>query len=244
MAIPDAPAAGADIATGGSWATRVLDVLLLVVAAVMFVDLEYNVYLDDPIYQSTALLWIVLACTFIGVRLWRMRSGRRGDPQWTRRLQDIRLGHLVVATTVLTVYNAVKLLLAFTGDSGDSVVEDLVAQGFNEERTTELVQTYSASALLLIVLAWAVLHLSYAERYARFWAIGRARGVTHVEFPGGAEPTLTDFVYLAVTVGFTFATSDASVLTSELRSKMIFHGLLSFLYTTVIVAATVGVLTG
>ncbi len=244
MASPDAPPAGADVAKGGSWATRVLDVLLLVVAVVMFIDWHVNVEIDDPIYQATALLWIVLACTFIGVRLWRMRRGRRGDPQWTRRLQDVRLGHLVVATTVLTVVNAVTVLLAYTGDAGDRAVEELVGEGGEPVRMNELVSIYSASALLLIVLAWAVLHLSYAERYARLWAIGRARGVTHVEFPGDAEPTLTDFVYLATTVGFTFATSDASVMTSELRSKMIFHGMLSFLYTTVIVAATVSVLTG
>jgi uncharacterized membrane protein len=244
VAIPDAPSAGADIVTGGSWGTRVLDVLLMVVAAVMFVDMRVNVYLDDPIYQTTAAVWIVLACVFIGVRLRRMRRGRLGDPQWTRRLQDVRLGRLVVATTVLTVVNAVTLLLAFSGDSGRHVVDALVAQGDDRVRTEELVSTYAASGLLLIVLSWAVLHLSYAERYARLWAIGRPRGVAHVDFPGGAEPTLTDFVYLAVTVGCTYATSDARVLTTEMRSRMIFHGMLSFLYTTVIVAATVSVLTG
>ncbi|MGI5131358.1 DUF1345 domain-containing protein [Pseudonocardia sp. CA-107938] len=232
-----------DIATGGSWATRALDVLLLVVAAVMFVDLRFNVEIDDPIYQVTALLWIVLAGAFIGIRLWRMRRARRGDTQWTRRLQDVRIGYLVVATTLLTVVNAVTLLLAFTGDAGEKAVAELVEQGGAPERMEELVSMYSASALLLIILSWAVLHLSYAERYARVWALGRAAGVEHVAFPGSGEPTLTDFVYMAVTVGFTFATSDVSVLSSELRAKMIFHGVLSFLYNAVIVASTVSVLT-
>jgi len=243
VATPDMPSAGADIVTGGSWATRVLDVALMVVAAVMFVDLRVNVDIDDLVYQVTALLWIVLACVFIGVRIWRMRRGRLGDPQWTRRLQDVRLGHLVVATTVLTVVNAVTLLLAFSGEAGDRVVDSLVAAGYDRPWMVELVSAYAASGLLLIVLSWAVLHLSYAERYARLWALGRSRGVVHVEFPGGAEPTLTDFVYLAVTVGCTYATSDATVLTTEMRSRMILHGMLSFLYTTVIVAATVSVLT-
>jgi uncharacterized membrane protein len=240
---PEAPPAPA-IATGGSWATRVLDVLLLVGAVVMFVDWWIHPEIEDPIFQVTALLWILLACAFIGIRLWRMRRGRLGDRQWTRRLQDVRLGRLVVATTALTVVNAITLLLDYAGDAGDKAVEALVRQGGEPERMEELVSLYSASALLLIVLSWAVLHLSYAERYARLWALGRSRGVVHVEFPGDAEPTLTDFVYLAVTVGFTFATSDASVRTTELRGKMIFHALLSFLYTTVIVAATVSVLTG
>ncbi|WP_232663376.1 DUF1345 domain-containing protein [Pseudonocardia sp. TRM90224] len=231
------------VAKGGSWSTRAIDVLLLVVAAVMFVDLRVNLDIDDPVYRVTALLWIVLAGMFIAVRLLRMRRARRGDPHWARRLQDVRLGHLVVGTTALTVVNAITLLLAYTGDAGERAVADLVAQGGDPDLMVELVTIYSASALLLIVLAWAVPHLSYAERYARLWVLGRARGVTHFEFPGTATPTLTEFVYVAVTVGVAFATSDVSATTSEARSKMIFHGLLSFLYNAVIVAATVGVLT-
>ncbi len=239
---PAAPPAADVAATGGSWATRLLDVLLLLVAVVMFVDLRVNLDIDDPIYQVTAVLWIALACTFIAVRLWRMRRGRRGDPQWTRRLQDSKLGHLVVATTVLTVVNAITLVLAYTGDKGEKAVAALVEQGGDPDQMADLVEMYSFSALLLIILAWAVLHLGYAERYARIWAAGRAAGVEHFQFPGTPDPTLVDFVYAAVTVGVTFATSDVSVTTSEVRSKMIFHGLLSFLYNTVIVAATVSVL--
>lgn len=242
MTGPAAPPVVDPPATGGSWATRLLDILLLVVAVVLFVDLRFNTDIDDPVYVATALLWIVLAGTFIGVRLRRMRRGRRGDPQWTRRLQDSKLGHLVVATTSLTVVNAITLVLAFTGAKGEKAVAALVEQGGDPDQMADLVETYSFSALLLIVLSWAVLHLSYAERYARIWAAGRAAGVEHVEFPGTPDPTLIDFVYMAVTVGVTFATSDVSVTTSELRSKMIFHGLLSFLYNTVIVAATVSVL--
>ncbi|MEJ3655224.1 DUF1345 domain-containing protein [Actinomycetes bacterium KLBMP 9759] len=237
------PVSADTVATGGAWSTRAIDVLLLVVAVVMFVDLQVNLDIDDPVYRITALLWILLACTFIAVRLLRMRRARRGDPHWTRRLQDVRLGYLVVGTTALTVVNAITLLLAYTGDAGDRAVAELVEQGGDPDRMAELVTTYSASALLLIVLAWAVLHLSYAERYARVWVLGRARGITHFEFPGTARPALTEFVYLAVTVGVTFATSDVSATTSDARSKMIFHGLLSFLYNAVIVAATVGVLT-
>ena len=244
MTVTGTPAADNSVATGGSWGTRVLDLLLLLVAVVMFADLSVNENIDDVVYQITALLWIVLASAFIGVRLYRMRRARRGDANWTRRLQDSRLGYLVVTTTVLTIVNAITLLLQFTGDAGEKATAELVAQGGDPDQMDALVSMYSASALLLIVLSWVVLHLSYAERYARIWALGRGQGVEHVEFPGCTEPTLTEFVYMAVTVGFTFATSDVSVLSTEMRSKMIFHGLLAFLYNTVIVAATVGVLTG
>ena len=218
---------------------------LLLVSLVIFVDLWTNPDLDDLIYQGAAVVWIVLACAFIGVRLWRMRRARRGaDPHWTRRLQDPRLGYLLVATTVVTVASAVLLLLQTTGNAGERAIAELVAEGADPDETAALIATYSWSALLLIVLSWAVLHLSYAERYARLWAVGRAQGIQHVEFPGGKAPTLIEFVYLAITIGFTYATSDAIVKTSEMRAKMLFHSMMSFLYNTVIIAATVGVLTG
>ena len=100
---------------------------------------------------------------------------------------------------------------------------------------------YAALAILSIVLSWAVLHITYALRYARLYYTDPVGGI---DFNDDTEPKFTDFAYLAFTIGMTFQVSDTSLRSSTLRSAALRHSLLSYLFGTVIIAATINLVSG
>jgi uncharacterized membrane protein len=61
-------------------------------------------------------------------------------------------------------------------------------------------------------------------------------GIGGVEFPGGAPPAYSDFAYLAFTIGICFQVSDASVTSRQIRHTVLLHAVMSFVYTTTILA--------
>jgi uncharacterized membrane protein len=93
----------------------------------------------------------------------------------------------------------------------------------------------------MVLLAWTILHLSYAERYAQLYLHADEPPFS---FPETSAPTLLEFVYFSFTVGTTFATSDVEVRSTRTRGIVLCHGLLAFVYNTAIISMVVGLLTG
>ena len=59
--------------------------------------------------------------------------------------------------------------------------------------------------------------------------------------PGGEEPDGTAFLYFSYVVGMTAQTSDTAVVSNAMRRLVTLHGVFSFFFNTVIVAASVNV---
>lgn len=97
-------------------------------------------------------------------------------------------------------------------------------------------------AVWTMLLSWALFHWGYANLYAR--AYRRAGTVRPLEFPGGEEPGLADFVYFSFTTAATFAASDVSVMTRRMRWTVIWHSTLSFFFNSLIIVLAINTLTG
>jgi uncharacterized membrane protein len=95
--------------------------------------------------------------------------------------------------------------------------------------------------VVLVLLAWAILHLGYAERYAQLYLNADEPPFS---FPETPAPTLLEFVYFSFAVGTTFATSDVGVRSIRTRGIMLCHGLLALVNNTAIISVVVGLLTG
>ena len=97
--------------------------------------------------------------------------------------------------------------------------------------------------VLGILMAWALLHTSYAMYYAHLYyrVPGRPGGM---EFPGEEEPAAPDFAYFAFAIGTAFATSDVSVSSGKVRRTVLVHGVLAFFYNTTILALVVNLVIG
>jgi uncharacterized membrane protein len=92
-----------------------------------------------------------------------------------------------------------------------------------------------------VVVSWALVHTTYILRYAQLYYSGPDGGVN---FNQDEPPAYADFAYLAFTIGMTFQVSDTALNNRGIRRAALRHALLSYLFGTVIVAATVNLIAG
>ena len=62
-----------------------------------------------------------------------------------------------------------------------------------------------------------------------------------LDFPGGERPGGFDFLYFSYVLGMTAQVADVPVTSSAMRRRVTIHGVFSFFFNTIIVAATVNV---
>jgi len=89
--------------------------------------------------------------------------------------------------------------------------------------------------IVSIVISWAVVHSLNMLRYADLY-FKTKKGI---DFNGNEDPTYADFAYLAFTVGMTYQVSDTSIKSQEIRKVILRHALLSYVFGTAIIAATI-----
>lgn len=106
--------------------------------------------------------------------------------------------------------------------------------------------TNARSLLLLsvfsVVLSWFLLHTAFGQQYARLYYDdfdeqgrpfpgGMRGGLT---FPGTDQPNYLDFLYVAFTVGLTYAMSDVNVTSYQLRRLVLIHSVISFFFYSMV----------
>jgi uncharacterized membrane protein len=96
-------------------------------------------------------------------------------------------------------------------------------------------------ALIGAPLGWLTLHTVAAFHYANlFYAQKDTPGWTPgLEFPGNIEPRTWDFIYYAFVVGMTAQVADVQTVGLQMRRATLAHGMVSFLFNTVLIAMAV-----
>ncbi|MGI4809571.1 MAG: DUF1345 domain-containing protein [Janthinobacterium lividum] len=103
---------------------------------------------------------------------------------------------------------------------------------------------YLGAVAATLLLSWLVTHLVFALRYAHEYYERDEQAPKidgGLDFPGGLAPDYWDFVYFALVLGMTFQVSDVQITSRKLRRLATLHGLIGFLFNTVIVALTVNI---
>lgn len=101
-------------------------------------------------------------------------------------------------------------------------------------------------ALSSVALSWMLVQTLFTLRYAELYYDPEKRG----EEPGGINfnqerpPQYSDFAYLATSLGMTYQVSDTNLESHRIRAEALKHGLLSYLFGTVILAATINLVIG
>jgi uncharacterized membrane protein len=103
--------------------------------------------------------------------------------------------------------------------------------------------------LAAVPLGWLTLHLMAAVHYGHlYWRAAGAKsgrkGGQHaggLAFQGGKEPGGIEFIYFAYVIGMATETSDTAITTTEMRRTNLIHGILSYFFNMVLVAAAVNV---
>jgi uncharacterized membrane protein len=105
--------------------------------------------------------------------------------------------------------------------------------------------TAIASVLLSVVsvaLSWALVNTVYAFKYARMYYLDEP-DIGGIDFQQQADPTYSDFAYLAFTVGMSFAVSDTEPTATRIRRVALGHALLSYAFGTGVLAVAINLVT-
>jgi uncharacterized membrane protein len=86
------------------------------------------------------------------------------------------------------------------------------------------------------VLSWAMVNTVFAFKYARLYYFEDDGGI---DFKQAEPPCYADFAYLSFTVGVAFAVSETEFTSTALRRLALPHALLSYAYTTFVIAIAV-----
>ncbi|MDQ1583380.1 MAG: hypothetical protein QOF36_1434 [Microbacteriaceae bacterium] len=165
--------------------------------------------------------WAAACIVYIGwvwLAIWKMDAAEtathatREDP--ARPIADL----LIIGASVASLAAIVVVL-----------VQAKAAQGAERGLLAGL-------AVASVALSWFLIHTLYTLRYASLY---------HGQKPGGIDfnqeepPCYSDFAYVAFTLGMTFQVSDTNVQDRVIRSTILGHTLLSYLFGSVILATTV-----
>ena len=104
-------------------------------------------------------------------------------------------------------------------------------------------------AATTVMTSWTLIHTLFAMRYAHlYYTLDGDEDVecdgTGLEFPGGQQPDYLDFAYFSFVVGMTCQVSDVQITERPLRRLALLHGVLAFIYNTVIVALSINIISG
>lgn len=100
----------------------------------------------------------------------------------------------------------------------------------------------AALVLASVALSWMLVQTLFTLRYAEHYYGGRSEG--GVSFNQDEPPQYTDFAYLATSIGMTYQVSDTNLENPRIRREALKHSLLSYLFGTVILAATINLVLG
>lgn len=103
-------------------------------------------------------------------------------------------------------------------------------------------------AVLAVILGWFMVHAMAAHHYAyEFYAVPQAKSdsddadavVGGLDFPTGKEPGGTSFLYFSFVIGMTAQVADVAITSVHMQRLVALHGIFSFFFNTLIIAATV-----
>ena len=104
-------------------------------------------------------------------------------------------------------------------------------------------------SIISVVLSWFLIHTVFAFRYAHLFYTCHLeeKNISKeteggLEFPGESSPDYMDFAYFSIVIGMTFQVSDVQITSKQIRRLALFHGLISFVYNTVILALCVSII--
>ncbi|HRO33638.1 MAG TPA: DUF1345 domain-containing protein [Brevundimonas sp.] len=104
----------------------------------------------------------------------------------------------------------------------------------------------AGAAMATIALSWLFTHVIFALHYAHgYYAPGPDGGDRRgLIFPGEDAPDDWDFLHFALVIGVAAQTADVQIASRPLRRLATLHGLMAFLFNTVIVALAVNMAVG
>ena len=103
-------------------------------------------------------------------------------------------------------------------------------------------------AVSAVVLGWFMVHAMAAHHYAYEYydvpdidadTVPKGSIVGGLDFPTGKEPDGISFIYFSYVIGMTAQVADVAITSVHMQRLVVMHGVFSFFFNAVIIAATV-----
>jgi uncharacterized membrane protein len=104
-------------------------------------------------------------------------------------------------------------------------------------------------AAITVICSWFLTNTIFALHYAHAFyrepdPDDDCKPGAGLNFPETEEPEFMDFAYFSFVIGMTFQVSDVAITTARIRRLALVHGVLSFGFTTVILALAINIGSG
>lgn len=183
--------------------------------------------------QAPAIGWAVASLTYV-VWVWVVIG--RLDPAGTR-------SHAISEDPSR---GATDLLILAANLASLAAVAAVVVDSHRGSPDGQGVLAGGLLALSCVALSWLLVQTLFTLRYAELYYDPEKRG----EEPGGISfnqerpPQYSDFAYVATSLGMTYQVSDTNLESHRIRAEALKHGLLSYLFGTLILATTINLVIG
>jgi len=144
----------------------------------------------------------------------RRVAGRGGDTTW--------YDTVILVAAVASLFGVATLLIGSSSSGSQQVIDAIVG-------------------LLTVLVGWVCVHTTYILRYARIYY---ASSVAPIDFKQDEPPAFSDFAYFSFNLGMAYQIADTDLKTTEIRRVVLAHCLVSYLYGTLVIAATINLVAG
>jgi len=179
-------------------------------------------------HYAPAAGWITASAVFLAwtwAVIWRMDApATRQHALHYERDGTRRVSHVMVMAAGLTSFAGVGYLLYATSGNKPDLAAGMVG-------------------ILSIFGSWNVIHTVYMLRYARLYYNAPDPERPGMDFDGD-PPTYLDFAYVAFTIGMCYSVPDNGLSNRQLRMTVLSHGMVSYLFGTVIIAMMLNLVGG
>jgi uncharacterized membrane protein len=208
-------------------------VRLLVALVVSCIGFILTIGRLEPAVQAIAV-WNAFAWTVIFLSWLRIVLADVRTSVQTAKLQD-------TARSVIFLFVILAAVISL------SAVAILVggAKGMSHKALTE----HLLLAATTVASSWVLIHTVFTMHYAHayYWDDDddpNTAGSGGLEFPNEKQPDFLDFAYFSFVIGMTCQVSDVQISSRQIRRLALVHGLLSFLFNTVVLALAINLTSG
>ena len=203
-------------------------------AALVFAIIGFAAAWHFSVPVRVLVAWNVFAATSVAFAWARILWSNARTSERAAQLEDSSRTaiFLLVIVAALASLFAVGALLA-------------TAKGLSGGRTA----AHVILAVGTVICSWSLTHTIFTLRYAHLF-YRHVRGTpqdaagTGLDFPGEKHPDFLDFAYFSFVIGMTCQVSDVQITSRQIRSTALLHGLLSFVFNTVILALSLNLASG
>lgn len=191
-----------------------IPIIIGVLTALLISTMATGLFVILAGWDSAAMMLFVLVC----YSFLPLKNGERTKKVVSQEgIRYPALDLLIILAAMMSIFTAILLL---TRSKGNSV---------------EI-----AFCMLSIFITWNLIQLLYSVHYTEMY-YQRNSGVS---FNDTQNPNFWDFLYLSYTIGMTYQVSDNSFSTTHFRRVALGHALISFSFSTVLIAITINFVGG